>query len=367
MILYTNKQPQSQPNMSNKLLVPAQPVENQITEQQLFIGSTTVAAAAASSSNFPHLHHVLPISQEIVEQPQNQFNCSLQQPVHNNVQHFSDDCDDSWIFLKLDDKLFSTQRSTLVSAKDSFFAVMFRKNSPFSHARDENHPNRPFLIDRSPAHFTVILNYLRTGELLLDPAVNLRGVLLDARFYNLPELVQQLQELIDKDTCEAELTRLQIVKSLSRVQTGTKMRLQGINLTGLDLSQMDLSNVNFRKSNLTRCNLSGANLEGADMRKCLLHAANLTGAKMKKAIMRRCKALQVVLDNADLQEADLSLSDLSNASLRFANLGNANMSGTMMHHADLSGANLKKTILKGAILTGIERNETYLPMGGVIY
>lgn len=282
------------------------------------------------------------------------------------------DDDSSWIHLKLDDKLFATQRSTLLSIKDTFFSIMFQRGSKFHHARDESHPNRPFLIDRSPAHFAVVLDYLRTGELIVGPATNLRGVLLDARYYNLPGLVAQLEELSRavesrEGAGEAELSRQQVVKALSRVHVGARVRLQGVNLTGLDLSHLDLSNANLRNSNLTRCNLSRCNLEGADLRKCLLHGANLTGAKMGKAVMRRCKATHAVLDNANLQDADLSFSDLSNASLRFANMGNANMASAMMHHVDLTGANLKKTTLKGAILTGIERNETYLPMGGVLH
>ena len=42
-----------------------------------------------------------------------------------------------------------------------------------------------YLIDRSPTYFEPILNYLRVGELVIDPGVNPRGVLAEARFVSL--------------------------------------------------------------------------------------------------------------------------------------------------------------------------------------
>lgn len=38
-------------------------------------------------------------------------------------------------------------------------------------------PRGAYLVDRSPRHFEPILNYLRHGQLILDPGVNPQGEL----------------------------------------------------------------------------------------------------------------------------------------------------------------------------------------------
>ena len=51
-----------------------------------------------------------------------------------------------------------------------------------------------FLIDRTPEYFKPILNYLRTGELVIDSGVNVKGVLAEAKFFGIQSLIDQYEE-----------------------------------------------------------------------------------------------------------------------------------------------------------------------------
>ena len=56
--------------------------------------------------------------------------------------------------------------------------LMFEGELP--SARDEQ---GAILIDRSPKYFEPLLNYLRTGKLILDSGINEEGVLAEAEYY----------------------------------------------------------------------------------------------------------------------------------------------------------------------------------------
>lgn len=100
-----------------------------------------------------------------------------------------------WISLNVGGTLFQTNRSTLTKGTP--------QNSPL-HRISTNSTNIDFdrddkgayLIDRDPSYFQPILNYLRHGQLILNNNISEEGVLLEAQFFNIPDLVNKIKEKI---------------------------------------------------------------------------------------------------------------------------------------------------------------------------
>ena len=59
--------------------------------------------------------------------------------------------------------------------------------------------NGAIIIDRSPDYFKPILNYLRTGKVIIDPNINGRGVLQDAKYYKINTLIEKLDHYESDD------------------------------------------------------------------------------------------------------------------------------------------------------------------------
>jgi len=53
-----------------------------------------------------------------------------------------------------------------------------------------------YLIDRSPCYFEPILNFLRNGILITNEGINLKGVLEEARFFGIKDIVDELESTL---------------------------------------------------------------------------------------------------------------------------------------------------------------------------
>lgn len=146
---------------------------------------------------------------------------------------------------------FTTSRSTLTEKEpDSMLARMFDQNQISPSDQD---PFGAYLIDRSPKYFEPILNYLRSGKLIVEQNTNLEGVLEEAKFYGIEKLVQQLEGLIEahtlsnnKSSIDVALTRIDVINAIINTSPDSELRFQGINLRNADLRKLDLRRINFK-------------------------------------------------------------------------------------------------------------------------
>jgi len=81
---------------------------------------------------------------------------------------------------------FETTRQTLLHDPGSMLARMFDPVSPLQPGVKRGDDS--FFLDRDPAYFRPVLNYLRTGQLTLDSSVDPTAVLYEARFFGLSQL-----------------------------------------------------------------------------------------------------------------------------------------------------------------------------------
>ena len=101
----------------------------------------------------------------------------------------------------------------------------------------------------------------------------------------------------------------------SRENSGTRLRLCGDTLSGLNLRGALLKRGQLQGTHLPCCDLSHANLEGACLQDAYLNRTNLYGAKLMGACLRGAHFHATNLSYADLRGADLRGTDLRNACL----------------------------------------------------
>jgi uncharacterized protein YjbI with pentapeptide repeats len=278
---------------------------------------------------------------------------------------------EEWVALSLDGKIFRTLRDTLCQDPNSLLYTMF--HDPTSDTakmltRDDSHPLRPFLLDRNPKAFRVVLEFLRNQELVIPEDVPARSVLLEARFFGIQKIMDQLSgtEPQFEGAKGSMFTRMDMIRMLSATQSGSRVRLQGVVLDRTDLSNLDLSGINFSHSSLNNVSFENTNLSGADLSDCKMSNVNMVNAMLDGADLSRS-----TLTNADLSQSSVCRANLSDAVLHQCCLRNSRMNESILVRTDLSqsdmkGVSLNKAKLWQVNLDGVERQGTPLTMGGVL-
>lgn len=96
-----------------------------------------------------------------------------------------------WIRLNVGGRLFTTTRTTLCRDTRSFLYRLCRDDPQLDVDTDES---GAYLIDRDPSYFGPVLNYLRHGKLVLDKNLTEEGLLEEAEFYNIADLVTLVRD-----------------------------------------------------------------------------------------------------------------------------------------------------------------------------
>jgi BTB/POZ domain-containing protein KCTD9 len=83
---------------------------------------------------------------------------------------------------------------------------------------------------RNGRYFEPILNYFRTGEIIYESNLNPKGILEEAKFYGVQELIDKFQQIVDESTVisndNTPLTRKDVVKALIQTSNKSELRFQ---------------------------------------------------------------------------------------------------------------------------------------------
>nr|KAJ0185171.1 hypothetical protein LSAT_V11C900500920 [Lactuca sativa] len=132
---------------------------------------------------------------------------------------------------------------------------------------------------------------------------------------------------------DTKLTRTDIIKCVQ----SEKLRLRGVNLSGLDLFKLDVDaeNTVFHNATLRECEFTWPNLRGSLLAGANLQSANLQGKILTVIYLLVNSQTYVILD-ACLVDCCFCGAHLCSAYLQTADLTNANLEGANMEGANLT-------------------------------
>ncbi|KAK6171344.1 hypothetical protein SNE40_019553 [Patella caerulea] len=101
----------------------------------------------------------------------------------------------AWVKLNVGGTVFLTTRTTLERDPQSFLNRLVQDDADNGLNTDKDE-NGAYLIDRDPTYFGPVLNYLRHGKLVLNKDLAEEGVLEEAEFYNITDLIKMIKARI---------------------------------------------------------------------------------------------------------------------------------------------------------------------------
>jgi hypothetical protein len=104
-------------------------------------------------------------------------------------------CKTEWVRLNIGGQCFVTTKTTLCKNHHSFFYKLCQDDPSVGLTTDKDETGA-YLIDRDPQYFAPVLNYLRHGKLVIEKNLQEEGVLEEAEFYNIQELINLVKERI---------------------------------------------------------------------------------------------------------------------------------------------------------------------------
>lgn len=119
-----------------------------------------------------------------------------------------------WIRLNVGGTLFLTTRSTLCKDPKSFLYHLCKEDCTLNSEKDAS---GAFLIDRDPSYFGPVLNFLRHGKLVINKDLAEEGVLEEAEFYNITDLIKLCKQRIIERNASLSLNRNECKKRVYRV------------------------------------------------------------------------------------------------------------------------------------------------------
>ncbi|CAG9827703.1 unnamed protein product [Diabrotica balteata] len=111
----------------------------------------------------------------------------------DNKQTVSKSNNKQWVKLNVGGTYFLTTKTTLARDPNSFLYRLIQEDSDLISDKDET---GAYLIDRDPNYFSPVLNYLRHGKLVINKGLAEEGVLEEAEFYNIAELITLVKRRI---------------------------------------------------------------------------------------------------------------------------------------------------------------------------
>ncbi|XP_018493840.1 BTB/POZ domain-containing protein KCTD5 [Galendromus occidentalis] len=100
-----------------------------------------------------------------------------------------------WVRFNVGGQHFLTTKATLARDKSSFLYRICQDDPDLETDIDET---GAYMIDRDPTFFAPVLNFFRHGKLIMDKNLPEQGVLEEAEFFNVAELVTLLKNLISE-------------------------------------------------------------------------------------------------------------------------------------------------------------------------